>query len=220
MFCDLNFHQRVFQAIHTVLGLLHFVAEELGGEVRLVALYGDVLFGELGDQFADHGLRLKTVGVGKRDGESRSHASRAAHVDGLDPYGLIAHILDDVFHGIALALLAVQVQRRPLDQLRETAAAEDLLPHLLQALLHLHVDHSGHQAVGNLLRRDAHYRLRHVGIGPQESHHHRDDQAGEHRPDQPRAVAAQHVDIVFDIGRTPGNGHEICCCCHSFDLCR
>ena len=113
------------------------------------------------------------------------------------------------------ALFAVEVQRGRWISSVEAAAAEDLLLHLLQALLHLHVDHGGHQPLGNLLRRDAHDRAGHVGIGPQERHHHRDHQAREHRPDQPGAVAAQHVDIVFDVGRTPGNGHEILWCCHN-----
>ena len=63
------------------------------------------------------------------------------NVDGLNPDGLVAHILDDVFHGIALALLAVEIERGALDQLDQAAAAEDFLLHLLQALLHLHVDH-------------------------------------------------------------------------------
>ena len=35
----------------------------------------------------------------------------AAHFDGLNADGLVAHILDDVFHGIALALLAVEIER-------------------------------------------------------------------------------------------------------------
>ena len=213
----LELHQRPFQVIHPIFGLFHFVAEEVGGEFRLVVLYGDVGLGELGDQFADHGLGLKPVGVGEGDGKGRCRAA-ASHIDSLNADGLIAHILDDVFHGIPLALFRVEIQRRTLDQLDQAAAAEDLLPHLLQALLHLHVDHGGHQAVGNLLRSDAQDRLRHVGIGPEERDHYGDDQAGEQRPDQPRAVAAKHVDIVFDVGGTAGHGHEILCCCHKMLL--
>ena len=141
-----------------------------------------------------------------------------ANLNGLNPDGLVAHILNDVFHGIPLALLAVKIERGALDQLDQAAAAEDLLLHLFQALLHLHVDHCRHQAIGNLLGGDAHHRLRYVGVGPEERHHHGDDQAGKQRPDQPRTVAAKHVDVVFDVGGTAGNGHEILCCCHSVSL--
>jgi acetyl-CoA carboxylase biotin carboxylase subunit len=38
---------------------------------------------------------------------------------------------------------------------------------------------------------------------------------GEHRTDEPRPVPAQHVDIVFDVRRTPGNTHEILGSCHN-----
>ena len=42
-------------------------------------------------------------------------------------------------------LRAVQVERRPLDQVDQTVAAQDLLLHLREALLDLHADHIGHQ---------------------------------------------------------------------------
>ncbi|MCX6628511.1 MAG: hypothetical protein NTW28_12870 [Candidatus Solibacter sp.] len=96
---------------------------------------------------------------------------------------LAAHVLDDVIQGISLLLLGVEIESGALDQLLETAPAEDFLPHLVQALLHLHIEHRRHQAGGNLLGSDAQYRLRHVGVGPEERHHHRDHQSAEHRPD-------------------------------------
>ena len=90
----LEHHQRVFQAIHTVLRLLHFVAEKLGGEVRLVALYGDVLLGELRDQFADHGnflavdvfrLRSARIGVFQQIDQLRKQKRlRAESIEQLD----------------------------------------------------------------------------------------------------------------------------------------
>ena len=83
MFSLLNFVSCLFQVVHPLLGLLHFVVQKLRGQVGLVALHRDVLLRELGHQFANHRLRLVPVGVREGDGEGRgaAAAATASHFD-------------------------------------------------------------------------------------------------------------------------------------------
>src|SRR5262249_51230203 len=84
--------------------------------------------------------------------------------------------------------------------------AADFRFHRLDAFGHLEAQHAGHDLVRDLLRSDAQGRVGEIGVLPEEGDHHGDDQPGKGRPENPGAVAPQHIDVVFDIRWTPGNG--------------
>src|ERR1035437_2782150 len=195
------------QPVEVLLGCLELIVQKQRGRVGLLAKLIVGLFGEPGYQFRHHGLRLVPVGVREADRESRGElllGLRGARFHNLNIDGP-AHLLDDVFHGLAQAFLRIQIEGGPLNQLLELRAALDLLLHGQQPFRHLRADVAGHQALGNLLRRDAHHRRGNEGIRPQKRHHHGDDQPGEGGSHNPGTIAPQNIDIVLDIRRAAGN---------------
>ena len=169
----------LFGVVEAFLGLLEFIAEELGGAGGLVGAVPQVFSDETGDQLVGDLLGLETVVVGEADLKG-GDGIRVVGLAGLrlaDLDVLGAHVFDDVVHGHAGKVFLIQAEGG--NDVGEGGAAEDDLRHGGEAGLHAHVQVGGDEAFRHLRRDDADDGGGDVGVGPEIGGDDGDDQTGE-----------------------------------------
>ena len=208
------------QIVQMVGCRLQLFVQKLRGRLGVPLQNFVVLLHELGHQLLHHLFGLVAVVIIEADGERRRSLDSAdvgpAGAEHTNLNRFVAHVLDNIFDGPLEFFFGVKVQRGIVNHGRERATAQNLGFHGAQPLAHPLRQFAGHKPFGNLLGSNSHHRHRPVRIGPDEGHNHGNHQAGKGRTDDPGPVAAEHVDVILDIGRTPGYVHIIRCTSHNF----